>query len=670
MDYPISENVMRIRLLFVVLGISFSLAGCGGGGSDASRGGIGAAPILPTSISGATASSSTAQATGQIQGLFGGGFRLQTGSHGLLDIYTNASTTYTGASPFVGESVSVVGTGSVSTSITATSVSQNVTADATPAPIATPNLSTIAGPVTNLRTNGFLLKTAAHGYLWVNSNAATTFIGGAPAVGSYETVVGTGSFSSTYTAVAASQTSAAPTSTSVTGTIVAGTPYGLTINVNGTPVPIMLTSATVIAGGTLEAGATAAVTGTGSASTSILAVNVVVTDPTPIAPPTATPSPIAQTHIPTADYLGAPNGTQAVTPAQAAPYLTWAQTGIGDANAVAAAGIKTQIYEDPNRVVPDGSLYSAGAAGGFAQTCNGVNVTEFSDNVTQNVMNPASSALQTRYAAVLNAITAKSHFDAVYQDDNGPLSEYAYPYSPSLPCNYSDAAWISGTIALDQSAPLPVILNGLSGLNAQGPSLSMQLLSSSNAMGGNFEGCYSTVNEPENYGWLWTAEENTELQVNALGKMFSCQERETTDAASSTAARIYAYASFLLTYDPTLDVLWEDFATPSGLQVFPEEQLVALYPAVATPVSIDGLLQTGGAYGRIYNECFIAGQFVGACAVAVNPNQGSTVPFPFPQFTHTLTVSGEGVLDGGTLSTQGVAPPTYLTGVQAVIAFP
>ncbi len=653
-------------LLAIVL---IALTGCGGSGSSGLHASNG---ILPSSVATAAASSNTAQATGTVQALFTGGFRIQTGSNGLLDIYTNASTTYTGTMPFVGESVTVIGTGSVDTSITATSVTQNATGSATPAPITRPNLIAIGGTVDLVDPTEFEIDTSASGHLWIQTTASTTYVGGKPTAGDYESVAGTGSPSTSVTATIASQSSGAPTSTSATGTIVGGTAYGLTLDVSSTysAVPIVMTTSTVIAGGTLEAGAQATVTGTGATSTSVTAVQVVVVDPTPIASPTPTPAPISQTHVLTAAYLGAPSGTTSVTSAQAAPYLTWAQTGIGDANALAAAGIKTQIYEDPNRVVADSPLYSTGAQGAFAQTCSGVDVTEYSDSVTQNVMNPASTVLQSAYASLLTSIAASYDFNAVFQDDNGPLSEYSYTFSPSLPCNYSDAAWITGNIALDQAATLPVIVNGLSGLDGESPSLSLQLLSSSNVLGGNFEGCYSTVNEPENDGWLWAAEENTELQVNAQGKMFSCMEENTADASAGTAARVYAYASFLLTYNPSLDVLWEDFATSSGFEVFPEEQLVALDPAVATPTALSSLEQTGGAYGLIYNECFVAGKFVGACAVAVNPTSGSSVPFPFPQFTHTLTLSGYGVLDGGTLSTQGAAPPEYLNGPQAVIAFP
>ena len=653
------------------------LAACGGGSQ-------GSGGTLPSALTLASATSApSATATGAITALFSTGFTIETNTgNGLLDIYTSASTTFIGAAPYVGEQVSVTGSGSVHTSITATSVTQvllsGALATATPAPIPmpSPTLSTIAGPVVALSTQGFQLNTPVHGMLWIEATSSTTYIGGKPVVGQYESVAGTGSVHTSYgfTATIASQSGAAPTSTSVSGTIAGGTVYGFTLDVSTSypAVPIVLTSSSAVAGGVLESGAQASVTGTGSTATSIQAVEVVVTDPTPQASPTPTPTPIAQTHVITADYLGTPWGTTTVTAAQAVPYLTWARTGAGNANAFSAAGLKTQIYADPNRVQTTDPLFSMLSAAGFAQTCSGVDVTDYFDSVTQYVTNPGSSVLQSAYASLINTETSGVHFDSIFQDDTGPLSEMtSETFSPSLPCNYTDAAWISGSIALDNAAPLPVVFNGLNVLNGNNPSMSISILGagSTNTVGGDFEGCYTTTGDAEHGGWLWLAEENTELQVNALNKQFWCMTENTADASQSTAARIYAYASFLLTYNPSLDVLFQLFGTTTGLHVFPEEQLVALDPVVATPTSVASLQQSSGAYGRQYSECFIAGNFVGACAVAVNPG-ATSVPFPFPQFTHTLTLSGYGVLDGGTLSTQGAAPPEYLGSLQAEIVFP
>ena len=659
---------MGERKLACIIGLCALLVACGGGGG----GGTSITP--PTQhVAAASTSSASATASGPIASFLSGvsGFRIQTQYHGLLDIYTSSSTTYVGAAPYIGEEVDVVGTGSVETNIQATTVTQIDVTAGTPAPLPTPEMLSLSGPVDLIDPTEFEIDTSNYGHMWIQTNSSTLYVGGAPTTGDYETIGGTGSISGGVTALIASQSSSAPATTTASGTIAGAAPYGFTLDVNATysAVPIVLTASTVIAG-TLEAGALASVTGAGSTATSITAVQIVVTDPTPQASPTPTPTPIAQTHVLTAGYLGAPDGTLTVTAAQAAPYLTWAQTGVGDADAVQAAGIETQIYEDPNRTVPDNTLYTTAADGGFAQTCSGTDVTDFTDNVTEYVMNPGSTVLQNAYANLLNSIKATANFNSVFQDDSGPLSEFSYTFSPSLPCDYTDAEWIAGGEALDQAATLPVVANGLSGLDGENPSELIQELSTSNVLGGNMEECYTSTSEPESDGWLWTATENTELQVNALGKEFWCMEEDYVDASANTPARIYAYASFLLTYNPSLDVMFSRFTTPSGLQVFPEEELVVLDPAVSTPASVSSLVQSGGAYGRVYNECFVAGKFVGACAVAINPTSGADVPFPFPQFTHTLTVSGYGVLDGGTLSTTGPAPPEYIDGVGAVIAFP
>jgi hypothetical protein len=664
----------RIALLATIV-LAMLLAACGGG-SQGSGG-----SILPgVSRLASSTSAPSASATGVITAVITNEFAIETNNgYGLLDVYTNGSTTFTGAAPYVGEQVTVTGSGSESTSITATSVTQVLAAGAlatsAPIPMPSPTLSTIAGTVVALNSEGVQLDTSVNGLLWVATTSSTTYFGGKPVIGDYESVAGTGSVHTSYgfSAIVASQSVGAPSNTSVSGTIVGGTPYGFTLDVSSSypAVPVVLTGSSVVAAGVLEAGAQASITGTGSTATSVLGVEIVVSDPTPKVSPTPTPTPITQTHVITADYLGAPDGTTSVTGAQAAPYLNWAQTGYADANALSAAGIKTQIYYDPNRVQTDEALFSAPSSA-FAQTCSGVDVTDYFDSVTQYVMNPSSTALQSAYAADLTAYVGGAHFDSVFQDDTGPLSEMSVTFTPSLPCNYSDAAWISGSIALGNAAPFPVVFNGLSILDGENPSMSIQILGagSTNTIGANFEGCYTTTSQAENDGWLWLAEENTELQVNALSKQFWCMERNTADGSQSTAARIYAYASFLLTYNPTLDVMWEDFGTTSGLHVFPEEQLVALDPVVATPASVASLEESGGAYGRQYSECFVAGKFVGACAVAVNPNTGTSVPFPFPQFTHTLTLSGYGTLDGGTLSTQGAAPPEYLAADSAEIVFP
>jgi len=284
-------------------------------------------------------------------------------------------------------------------------------------------------------------------------------------------------------------------------------------------------------------------------------------------------------------------------------------------------------------------------------------------------VDPSSPSMQALFARYVASIAARAPFDAISEDDAGALSAYA-AYSPfsAMPCNYDDAAWIVGGRALNAAPTVPVLFNGLSGLSGHAISLSTALLSGSNVIGGDFEGCYSSADQPKMTGWLWGTIESTELFAASQGKAFECLETDESAAASQADARLFAYASFLLTYDPARDILWEMESTSSGFHVLPESELVALQPKVAEPAAVKSLLLAGGAYGREYKACYIRGAFVGACAVAINPSAAS-VPFPFVAYRHSAVLAGADVLERGTISTTGAAP-ARLGPNEAAIVFP
>ncbi len=507
------------------------------------------------------------------------------------------------------------------------------------------------------------------GYMWVTPG--TTVINGPLAVGRYLVVTGTPS-TAPYgiNATTISVYASAPSSVTLTGTSAATTAYGFTLNVDSghQAVPVILDGNTKISGGPLQTGQTLSVTGMGSASTTVTATQIAVSQPPQIAP-SATPGPIAQTHVMTGSYLGTPYGTTTVSPAQAAPYLTWAQTGISNIASIAAAGIETMTYFDPNRVLATDPLYNSDETT-FAHDCSGNRVTTVYKGITQYVMNAESPSFQTLYKNYVKSRIGSAPLNAVFVDNTLPLT--AAINLSALPCNYSDSAWLAGEAAVNQAAPVPTIFNGLSGLNGHNPSLDVSIVPQS--LGGNYEHCFSTSGSTnpvqlKNDTWLWQAEENTALQVTAQNRIFSCMVRNLNDAAASTDPRMYVLASFLLTYSPQYSMLWEEFATPSGFPVMPESQLVPLNPVVPSPSAISGLLVSGGAYARQYNDCYVHGAFVGPCAVVVNSNRTGNVPFPYTQYQHTLTLSGEGVLDGGTMSTQGPPPPSSLGPTEGVVAF-
>jgi hypothetical protein len=369
----------------------------------------------------------------------------------------------------------------------------------------------------------------------------------------------------------------------------------------------------------------------------------------------------------TSDFLGAPFGSTSIAWTAAAPYLNWAQVGPSNATAVASTGIKTQYYIDPNQATSTNDPLWTTDETEFAHDCNGNRISWAYDNVTLYQMNIGASSLLNTLSSYVSYIASKAHYDAVWEDGDGVLSKSL----PALPCGYSDAEWLTFGQALDQAPSLPVFINGIEmGIENGSLSPNMALLKSSNTIGGSYEFCYSATTVPKESGWIWQDVENTELTVGAEKKFFECALRDTLSASTQTDARIYALASFMLTYDPATSILREQFSTPSNFHVQPESQFVFLNPRIPTPSSISGLAQTGGAYGREYAACYYAGKLVGPCAAVVNPDQNYAHPFPFGGYTHTLTLSGNGVLDGGTASTSGPAPPATVPADSAVVAFP
>lgn len=659
--------------------MTLSFTACGGGGG-ATAGSSAASSLLPATQTAAAAASSAGpiSTSGTVGAIGRSAFVLNTGSpHGNINVSTTSATTIAGGKLATGETVSVSGTGSWSTSIAAASIqietAPPAVAAVTPAPTTTlgPVISTPAGVVSTSGTVSALTSTvmllnqgAPHGKVDVSIPSSALKIG-TGATGAYALVTGTGTVSTALTATVISYYSSAPASTTVSGTIAGGTSYGFTLDTGSATLPIVVTPATVIGGASLQAGASAQVTGLGTSTSEINAVQIVVTDPVAQIIATPTPGPIAQKHILTADYLGTPWGTTSVAYGTAAQYLTWTETGPANSTAIRAAGIKTMMYTDPNHVQADDEMYN-GNQSTFAQTCGGTDITTTFDGITQYLMNAESPALWSLYASVIKSESSGSTYDAVFEDNAGVPEANGIT---TMPCDYSDSAWIAGEESLSAASPYKVWFNGLSGLNGESPSLTVPMASASNVDGGVFEHCYSDEGTPEQIGWLWQAIENTELEVNAENGGFLCLAGDQDSASTNAAARIYALASFLLTYNPQTNILWEQYATPSGLHVMPESGLVALNPTTAAPSSIGGLATASGVYGRQYGDCYLDGNFVGPCAIAVNSSVSSET-FPYPQYTHTLTVSGAGVLDGGTVSTHGPAAPTSMASGSAVIAFP
>jgi hypothetical protein len=191
--------------------------------------------------------------------------------------------------------------------------------------------------------------------------------------------------------------------------------------------------------------------------------------------------------------------------------------------------------------------------------------------------------------------------------------------------------------------------------------------------GGMSEDCYVRADNTLRTRVAWQATELTEIDMALAQKMFVCNGGMSTEGSIAIQQRIYQYASYLLTYDPQTTIYETQYADYSGLFVYPEAQLVAKQPLVGEPNNITSLQQSGGTYARQYKACYLAGNYVGPCAAVVNSNPVTMPSQPFPysgQYKHTLVLSGSDVLDGGTIATNGPAPPSQVPPSSAVIAFP
>ncbi|MFN2448960.1 MAG: hypothetical protein ABR508_04085 [Candidatus Baltobacteraceae bacterium] len=538
------------------------------------------------------------------------------------------------------------------------------------------SLYLVRGYIDDTRSNGFHLKSAGTGLgsIWVYTTSTThlSYGGLTPKVGLYAVAVGSGSVSTYLTSAYAALYTAALSQTTITGELTSTQAYGYAIRLSsGVYVPLALSSSTSVSGSiSLWEPVSSAALGspsTGYAALTLSSSSTATPAPTPTMSSTTASS--VPRHLLTADYLLGLYGTRSVTPAQAAPYLTWAQTSTSDSTAIHNAGIKTQVYIDPNWLATTDPMYQGIVESDFSHTCAGSRVTvSFGSAVLRDDTNPASSSNQLHFASWVSTQKALGHIDMILEDNAGPLSPYA-SYPNGMPCNYSSSSWVTGAIALNNSVSLPVMVNGLNAFTTStAPNLSV-VENGSNTAGGNLEGCYNYLNQPINTGNSWLIMENTELAVVHAGKLFECMGRDQSSASSNYAGRIFSLASFLLTYDPSHTMIASEWATTSGLHVMPETGLVPLDPLVSEPSAISSLKQTSGAYGRQYAHCYYRGTLVGACAIAVTHDYGNPEAFPFSGYAHTLTLSGAGVLDGGTASMSGPAPPSMMQPYTAVVAF-
>lgn len=637
---------------------------------------------------------SSATVSGTVAAATTYGFTLGTASS-TVPIALTSSTAVSGATLTVGSSVTVTGMGSASTAVTATQIgvqAATATPSSTPTPVplsatAAPLGAPIplpsgvfgqAGQVTAIVSSTKIEINAGSGcgYMYVYPSSSTNVWGGSsPQVGQYGEFVGTGTKCASQNAAAITLSSSAMTSTTVSGTVSAQTAYGFTLNTGSSSAPVVLTSSTVVFGATLSVGSAVSVTGTGSTSSALTATQIAVQPPptpTPTGSPTPTPGPIGTTHVMTADILYGYGGTPTTTSlSSVVPYVTWVQTDPTYAAQIRAAGIKVDVYTNfwrnytsDNPLLGYTDLEPGGAhAAAEAADCSSNAIYDSAYGGGYEADPRTSAALghaQTVVDYRLNEFG--SNYDAVFSDDSGSV------WGITLPCSYSESTYDAAVNSVHSSLGVPMWVNALGA--PPNPASAVDLAEPSNVLGAMCEICYAGNDSSGDYiqtGTSWQNVENAEIGMVAQRKVFWDYARATGDPNTETALRTYVYASLLLSYDPSHVMLQEAFQSATGFPVMPETGLVALNP-LTTATSISGYQASGGAYFREFGACYYRGNFVGKCAVAVNPGTG-TVPVPSTSYTHSLALSGGGVLDGGTAAFNGPAISQLAPG-SAAILFP
>jgi len=396
--------------------------------------------------------------------------------------------------------------------------------------------------------------------------------------------------------------------------------------------------------------------------------------------PAGATAPPGLSHVLTSDYLL--NATASTPFSTYAKYLTYAFVPIGLGGKVKSLGIKPIYHTNPLlpiciSVNSDGScskgdigfnyLRPGGSFTNIAsRDCSG-NIIEGYYGVTKRPLYQLDvlanlSAAQSYFNDAENANAAN-----IAQANPGVPHAYGYLFvdgvEPSIygttaqQCGMTQALYYrhAANILSGRFSTGPYIVNGLVATKVANEQYKLAILKGSQVVGAEYELCYGGNHWSPSWpkDWVadtlvhpvWTVAEYAEVHTIAAHKQFWCLQRMTGDGASYIPARLYTYASFLLTYDPSYGMYETELSTPSNLRVFPEQTVVPMHP-VTTASDVSGYLQPGGEYAREFYFCYIGGKFIGECEIVVNPSATATTPVPSGWKSH-LVLTGDGVLDGG-----------------------
>lgn len=683
---------VRAAALCAVLGFSFIAAGCsgsGGGTTPPMPAPLQAGQSVPGSPLGTMSTTTTTEDStimsslktieihGPIVVLKTGGFQINGGSGvGYENIYPASSTKlfYDGLKPKVGYYAVVTISGTLS-SFTPVLIALSTTQ---------PGSVSISGTVESEQPYGVAVKLDSTGAYVPLAFSTLSNLYGSITTGVHVSATGIGS-----AATAIFPTSVTNTSTTSAGATPA--PGSYDIHVQGPIVAIKSSTEFQINGGTdvgylnvyttsstvkyyngltPKVGYYADVYGNGSAATYVTATQVTLNTSSTSS---TSSSGSAPSHVMTAANVWGYGGVPTSVPISTVkPYVTWVQTSPSYAGEMRSNGLKVDVYENfwrnyssDNPAVGYTDLEPGGAhAPAEAKTCTGSTI--YDSTYGGGYEADARSSYAAGHAQVFNDYRIKPYngqYDAIFSDDTGAMGGLP------LPCNWSLSSYQSATNAVHASLKVPVFVNTLGA--AADPVNQVGYANASNVIGAMCEICFAAYNSSDvdypQTGTYWQDIENAAIQLVANHKIFWDYARAIGNPSTETSLRNYIYASFLLSYSPSYSMLQEAFKSTYDFPVMPETGLVPESP-LTTASSVTGYHTATGAYMRQFGACYYRGVYKGKCAVVVNPT-GSTVTMPTTAYSHSMVLSGGGVLDGGSVSFGGTRPSS-LGPAQGVVLFP
>jgi hypothetical protein len=292
----------------------------------------------------------------------------------------------------------------------------------------------------------------------------------------------------------------------------------------------------------------------------------------------------------------------------------------------------------------------------------------------QEFLNPASSATRQAVATWMNGYLRKSpRLDFFFSDDSGstlrgpngtPAAGMFFGFQGVGVEIATDAAWIAGENGLFSAVPRKLILNGGDGFK---PAYDGVFLRNGNVIGANHEGCFNSrfyqgaVNDTKG---IWQAQADGLLADLPFHKYSLCM----MNGNPTPSARLYALASWWMTYDPNYSVAAPIAPASDGNTVFPEFEIVPRAPVKTAKTSIRDLY-AGGLYVREFTACFQDGTPIGPCAAIVNPSTTSQeIPKLKIRYTQQLVLNDASLASGGRVAWEALATGLGKLGpVQALI---